>query len=55
MDGLSAIIGEMAKAYPNPDGERPIANYPATMYGVTITFHVSYYMYCVHLDQDSQV
>jgi hypothetical protein len=40
MDGFSAIIGEMQKAYPNPTGVRPVANYPATMYGVTITFHV---------------
>lgn len=41
MDGFDAIIGEMQKAYPNPTGARPIANYPATMFGVTITFHVS--------------
>lgn len=40
MDELSAIIDEMMKAYPNPNGARPLANYPATMYGVTITFHV---------------
>jgi hypothetical protein len=41
MDGLGALISEMQKAYPNPSGARPIANYPATMYGVTIAFHVS--------------
>ncbi|KZM25970.1 hypothetical protein ST47_g2978 [Ascochyta rabiei] len=40
MDQLSSIIGEMLKAYPDPQGARPVANYPATMYGVTITFHV---------------
>jgi hypothetical protein len=40
MDALGAALGEMLKAYPDPDGPRPIANYPATMYGVTITFHV---------------
>jgi hypothetical protein len=40
MDQLSAIISEMLKAYPDPDGVRPISNYPATMYGVAITFHV---------------
>ncbi|XPS76819.1 hypothetical protein M3J09_008864 [Ascochyta lentis] len=40
MDQLSSIIGEMLKAYPDPKGARPVANYPATMYGVTITFHI---------------
>ncbi|KAF2631046.1 hypothetical protein BU25DRAFT_333936 [Macroventuria anomochaeta] len=40
MDQLSATISEMLKAYPDPNGARPVANYPATMYGVTITFHV---------------
>ncbi|UPX18907.1 uncharacterized protein EKO05_0009190 [Ascochyta rabiei] len=40
MDQLSSIIGEMLKAYPDPQGARPVANYPATMYGVTITFHM---------------
>jgi len=40
MDELSATIGEMLKAYPDPNSARPVANYPATMYGVTITFHV---------------
>ncbi|KAF1927875.1 uncharacterized protein M421DRAFT_421069 [Didymella exigua CBS 183.55] len=40
MDELSAMLGEMLKAYPDPSGPRPIANYPATMYGVTITFHL---------------
>lgn len=40
MDALAAALGEMQKAYPNPDGPRPIANNLATMYGVTITFHV---------------
>lgn len=40
MDQLSAVIGEMIKQYPDPHGARPIANYPATMYGITITFHV---------------
>lgn len=46
MDALSAALGEMLKAYPDPNGVRPIANYPATMYGVTIVFHVrcSYYL-----------
>jgi hypothetical protein len=45
MDELSATIGEMLKAYPDPNGARPIANYPATMYGVTITFHVGWLTY----------
>ncbi|KAJ8118369.1 hypothetical protein OPT61_g647 [Boeremia exigua] len=40
MDQLSAVIGEMMKEYPNPDGVRPISNYPATMFGVTIVFHL---------------
>ncbi|KAF1362824.1 hypothetical protein EJ07DRAFT_105658 [Lizonia empirigonia] len=40
MDQLSSILEEMIKAYPNPKSPRPISNYPATMYGVTSTFHV---------------
>ena len=54
MDGLSDVISEMLKAYPNPDGPRPIANYPATMYGVVITFHVGCSRHLRNLDVDSQ-
>ncbi|KAH6614068.1 hypothetical protein C7974DRAFT_70203 [Boeremia exigua] len=40
MDQLSAVITEMMRLYPDPNGARPISNYPVTMYGVTITFHI---------------
>lgn len=41
MDEVGAAIVKMLELYPNPDGPRPIANHPATMYAVTLTFHVS--------------
>ncbi|KAF3003687.1 hypothetical protein E8E13_008735 [Curvularia kusanoi] len=40
MDAFSSAIYEMSQAYPDPKGKRPVANYPVTMYGVTIVFHV---------------
>jgi hypothetical protein len=40
MDELSAAFVKMLELYPDPEGSRPIANYPATMYAVTLTFHV---------------
>ncbi|KAJ4379649.1 hypothetical protein N0V86_004831 [Didymella sp. IMI 355093] len=44
MDAFSAVLGEMLKANPDPDGARPLSNYPVTMYGVTITFHLLSWM-----------
>jgi hypothetical protein len=41
MDDLNNMIAVMIELYPDPHGSRPIANYPATMYAVTLTFHVS--------------
>lgn len=45
MDQLTSILTEMVKAYPDPDGARPLSNHPSTMYGVTITFHVGFSKY----------
>lgn len=42
-DEFSKIILEMVDNPPDPAGPIPLANHKATMFGVTIPFHVSLY------------
>ncbi|KAF2129413.1 hypothetical protein P153DRAFT_356991 [Dothidotthia symphoricarpi CBS 119687] len=39
-DELTASLADLLKNLPDPNGPKPLSNYPTTMMGVTIPFHV---------------